>query len=191
MFEVVLRKKTNIVLFGGSFDPPHRAHLQVIRYLAAQKKWDFVWVNPVFSHPFSKKLTSYHHRIQMLRRLLKNTSKKVKVVELEKKIKKRPCFTIDLARYLKKAYPECKFSFAMGSDCQSQIKSWHQAKSLQHYFDFIFLDRKLNGPFDWVSSTQIRNQLKKDQSKICPKFIDYQVWRYIDQHKLYGNEDGH
>ena len=65
----------NITLFGGTFDPPHNAHLTIAHFLIKHQISDQVWFVPVYKHPWAKRyhkteLTPYSHRINMLNLLI-------------------------------------------------------------------------------------------------------------------------
>jgi len=63
-----MKRSRHIALFGGSFNPPHEGHREIVRRLARRKSIDEVWVLPVWRHPFRKKLPSFKKRLSMCRR---------------------------------------------------------------------------------------------------------------------------
>lgn len=52
-------------VFGGSFDPPHLAHVMLAAYVLAAYPLDRLLVAPTFRHPLGKQLTDYEHRVKM------------------------------------------------------------------------------------------------------------------------------
>ena len=58
----------NIALFGGTFDPIHRGHLNVARAAAERFKLKEVWFVPADIPPHKQKapVTSYFHRYSMV-----------------------------------------------------------------------------------------------------------------------------
>jgi nicotinate-nucleotide adenylyltransferase len=54
-----------IGVFGGSFDPPHAAHVMLAAYALSVAPIARVLVVPTFRHPFGKPLAPYEHRIAM------------------------------------------------------------------------------------------------------------------------------
>ena len=58
----------NIALFGGTFDPVHRAHLNVARAAAKRFRLREVWFVPADIPPHKQKMpvTSYFHRYSMV-----------------------------------------------------------------------------------------------------------------------------
>jgi len=70
----------HITLFGGTFDPPHNAHLTIAHHLIDHHISDQVWFVPVFQHPWAKKydkfqLAPYHHRTEMIKLLIAESLK--------------------------------------------------------------------------------------------------------------------
>ena len=54
-----------IAIFGGSFNPPHVAHVLAVVYALAVAPIDHVLIVPVYQHPFSKELAPFEDRLAM------------------------------------------------------------------------------------------------------------------------------
>ena len=54
-----------IALLGGSFNPPHVAHLMVAWWALSTQPVDEVWLLPAFAHPFGKELAPFEDRVRM------------------------------------------------------------------------------------------------------------------------------
>ena len=54
-----------IAIFGGSFNPPHVAHVLAAAYVLSTAEIDRLLVVPTFRHPFAKALASYEDRVAM------------------------------------------------------------------------------------------------------------------------------
>lgn len=151
-----------ISIFGGSFNPPHIGHKQVLEHLAAQPQFDEVWVVPVYQHAFGKKLIPFEKRLAMTRLLVDSVgSTKVKINLAEKEINKQPNYTFDTIQHLHAKYPQDEFSIVVGSDVKAELDKWHRIDELQKIASFFFLPR--NGyeksDFAKVSSSEIRRKL--------------------------------
>lgn len=174
-----------IALFGGSFNPPHKAHLEVLEWLKEKNKFDEIWILPTFSHPFEKSLISFKHRKKMCELMVQTTGAPVQVCLIEEKLKNSPSYTIDAINALKKKYPLAEFTFVVGSDCRRQLDSWKEIQKLKSKTSFLFIPRPgyEESPFSDISSTTIRRLIgdKKDCSQHLPPL----VWDYICQNKLY------
>ena len=54
-----------IALLGGSFNPPHVAHLMVAYWTLATQDVREVWLLPSYRHPFGKDLAPFDDRVAM------------------------------------------------------------------------------------------------------------------------------
>src|ERR1041384_891173 len=54
-----------VAVFGGSFNPPHIAHVLAVVYALEVAPIDRVLIVPVFQHPFAKELASFDDRLAM------------------------------------------------------------------------------------------------------------------------------
>ena len=175
-----------VAIFGGSFDPPHLAHVQVVHYLLESKHYDEVWVIPSKQNPLKERGHEFSERFKMCQLAFAEFGKKVQIRDDEKKMSG---FTIDLIRHLKKKFPEYLFSFIAGSDLRDQIAQWKESAALQQMIDFEFLPRppQPGSPFLPLSSTEVRRQLAagRDPRGLLPE----KVAQYVEKGQLYGRED--
>ena len=54
-----------VAVFGGSFNPPHVAHVLACALVLAVEDVERVLVVPTFVHPFAKPLAPYDERLAM------------------------------------------------------------------------------------------------------------------------------
>src|SRR5512142_3080150 len=54
-----------IALLGGSFNPPHVAHLMAAYWALATQGVAEVWLLPSYRHPFGKALAPFEDRVRM------------------------------------------------------------------------------------------------------------------------------
>ena len=66
-----------IGLFGGSFNPVHYAHGELVRGVLEEKIVDEVWVIPTKEHVFGKNLTDFEDRVNMLNLVFEKDPKEV------------------------------------------------------------------------------------------------------------------
>lgn len=177
-----LHKK--IALYGGSFNPPHRAHRQVCEYLISKGVFDEVWMLVSFSHPENKELLSFSHRVEMCR-LMTQDLDTVHVCNIEQDVEGAPTYTWKVIMKLKEKYANYHFSFVVGSDCQQSLNSWYRIEDLKKEISFFFVPRPgfESSPFMDISSSTIR-QLIHDQKEYT-KYLHPTVVNYIKQHHLY------
>jgi nicotinate-nucleotide adenylyltransferase len=193
----------NIVLFGGSFDPPHLGHLIVIQQaFELIDPVDELWLIPAYRHTFQKDLSPFLHRIKMAKALImqlpRNIQEHIKLntVECDKKLKGETYQTYAL---LKKAHPDHQFSFLMGSDQIPQFDQWGHYQELLEMMPFYVyprpgFDTKISYPnmtllqdknqvITNISSTLIRQRLI-DQLPVN-HLIPRAIKSYIHTEKLY------
>ncbi len=173
----------NVAIFGGSFDPPHFAHIEVLKYLIAQNKFDEVWVIPSKKNPLKPTQSRYSDRIKMCQLAFEEINPSIKIIEEEKEL---TGFTIDLIQHLKKKFPEHHFTFLGGSDLQQEMQQWKDHEELKKQIQFEFFPRPPQpSPFPNISSTEIRQSVKKQLP--IDHFVLKAVAEYIRQHHLYQN----
>ncbi|MGH8005206.1 MAG: nicotinate-nicotinamide nucleotide adenylyltransferase, partial [Limisphaerales bacterium] len=79
------KARRKIGLLGGTFDPPHLAHLVLAQTALDELKLDEVWFIPAFLPPHKRgeKVSPFRHRLQMLRLAVRG-SRHFKVLTIEK-----------------------------------------------------------------------------------------------------------
>ena len=175
---------TRIALFGGSFNPPHLGHRQVVEYLCGLEAFDEIWIVPAFDHPFEKNLAPYEDRVKMCGLFVQGT--KAKVSRIEEDLAQKPSYMIDTLRALKKKNPGVKFSIVVGSDIKPELEQWKDIGALKKEAEFFFIPRAgiENSPFLDISSTEIRKLIR--EGKTVAYLIPTGVMEYIKHRKLYA-----
>ncbi len=171
-----------IALLGGSFDPPHRAHRQVLEFLLNSGKYNQVWVLPSLKPPWKDRASSYVQRLAMCHLAFDPLGTRVRVSDEEKTLSG---FTIDLIRHLQKKYPKLNFTFVGGSDLQSGLSHWKESETLKKLLEFDFLPRPPdpNSRFLDLSSSQIRERIRNEEH--WEDFVEPEVAHYIKTQALY------
>jgi nicotinate-nucleotide adenylyltransferase len=183
---------TRVALYGGSFDPPHIGHVAFVRALATAGEFDEVWVIPSVRHPFGKEMEPLKHRMAMCRIAFAWISETISIRNEEERAGGSG-YTIDLVRYLLKAYPGHRFTLALGSDNYSQRHKWKRFDEIERLIDVRYFGRRgseaeneelgLDTPFPRVSSTDLRRRLCEGE---LPKdLLPDEVAGYIREHGLY------
>lgn len=124
-----------IALFGGSFDPVHTDHVNIIKACKEKLNFDEVWVIPAYVNPFKHLSTSsVTQRLDMLLLALKDLEyAKVDEYEISKT---EASFTYNTVSHFKETYPEYDFSFIMGSDQLDMLETWDHFNELIKIIDF-------------------------------------------------------
>jgi len=128
-----------IIVFGGAFNPPTKAHQEIIKHLLTLPRVKRVIVVPVGDHYEKSELESAEHRIEMLKLMLEDLPK-VSISTLEVDGKKA-LKTIETMTLIQKYYPHQKSAFVMGTDNLTQLKTWHKYEQLIKEFNIIVYNR--------------------------------------------------
>jgi nicotinate-nucleotide adenylyltransferase len=186
---------TKIAIVGGTFDPIHKGHLQVITEVA--KKFEKVIVIPT-GNPWLKDHTpiaSGEQRVAMAQIAVNslNLGEKVQVSAIEVK-RSGPSYAIDTVNELSKIYPDCQFTLVLGSDAASNFSKWHRSDELQKLVEVLVVKRPGVKSSDFseieisapdLSSTQIRDKVAN--SLDISEFVTQTVASFIKEHHLYGS----
>jgi nicotinate-nucleotide adenylyltransferase len=138
----------SIALFGGSFDPPHFGHREVVKYALEILDIDKIIVVPAFLNPFkSKSHYSPQKRLQLSKRMF-NHLHSVEVSDYE--INQHQSVKIEQTlKYFQQIY-SVKY-FIIGADNLKNIDKW---------YNFEYIDTQIT----WVIAT--RDGYKLDTSKL-------------------------
>ncbi|MBQ9965436.1 MAG: nicotinate (nicotinamide) nucleotide adenylyltransferase [Clostridia bacterium] len=191
-------------IFGGTFNPFHIGHYEMLKALEADENIDEIFLLPdkIPPHKTSDYLVNDKHRIEMCN-IVAADFKKVSVClcEFEREEKS---YSYDTVVFLKEKYPQKQFIFAIGGDMLVTLDTWYKADELVKLIPFIAFMRadtdatlfsnkiaslKLMGAnifkareqIPCVSSTFIRNNIEKAQ-----EFLPKKVYDYIKSEAIYG-----
>lgn len=128
-----------IGLFGGTFDPPHAAHVHVsetaLRRLGLDRVW---WIvtpgNPLKTHDG---LTPLAERIRQARALVHDP--RIVVTDIEARIGTH--YTFDTLQWLKARCPGVHFVWIMGADILAQLHRWQRWRDIAGLVPFAVIDR--------------------------------------------------
>ncbi|MBX6351836.1 MAG: nicotinate (nicotinamide) nucleotide adenylyltransferase [Thermoflavifilum sp.] len=119
-----------VILFGGTFDPPHVGHLLMARLALEQTQADAIWFIPAADPPHKMAVTplDFQRRVRMVERLIEGQERMV-VCRIEEGLE-RPSYTLRTVRALQSQYPACNFRFLMGADSLASLPTWYGAREL-------------------------------------------------------------
>ena len=186
-----------LIFFGGSFDPPHRGHYEIIKYCC--KKCDQLVLMPstLSPHKSQPPVEESHHRSKMLELLTHDIDFPIKIDNWEF-TQSGPNYTYQTIQYLEKQYPEYSISMVIGADQLIKFKKWKKYKEILSSIHFLGFNRAycdytpLSGMnLTWIedfnvniSSTAIRDKIAKGKqigNELTPSVQDY-----IQENNLYG-----
>ncbi|MDB5912725.1 MAG: nicotinate-nicotinamide nucleotide adenylyltransferase [Ramlibacter sp.] len=113
-----------IGMFGGAFDPPHRAHGTMARAAIAQLGLDRLFVFPTGDawHK-SRTLTPADHRLAMAELAFGGIPGAV--VDDRELRRTGPTYSVDTLRELHAAFPQAQLYLLMGEDHAGGFSRWH------------------------------------------------------------------
>ena len=198
-------------MFGGAFDPPHKAHVALAKTAIETLELDELRIIPTGQawHK-ARSLSAPGHRLAMTRLAFEGVPKVV--VDSRELERIGPSFTIDSLRGLQSENPEAQLYLIMGADQFAAFRQWHEWRAILEIaiiciaararFDWVesqfdaykeLKDRFLTLPMPEmsVSATQIRQLLASgnlqgsDDAALLSEMVAEPVARYISLYRLY------
>lgn len=128
-----------IGLFGGTFDPPHGAHLGAALLALRRLKLDRIWwlVTPGNPLKNTSGLAPLQKRLAAARALARHP--RIDVTGIESVIKTR--YTYDTIRWLKARCPGVRFVWVMGADNLRSFHRWQRWRDIAKLVPFVVIDR--------------------------------------------------
>lgn len=170
-----------IVLFGGSFNPIHCAHVAMIEWAAAQCAEARIVVVPCWTHPFAKPLAAYADRVAMCRAALADRSNTT-VSTIEEELG-GVSYTARTVRALQARHPGVPLQLLLGADVALELPTWRDAAWLQQHVATLIVPRGPDSPVPNISSSTIRDRLRHGTS--LDDLVPPAVAAYITTHGLY------
>jgi len=130
--------KCDAVWYGGTFDPPHSGHQQIVRHLTALPDVQAVIVTPAYLNPFkSDSLASPEQRLAWAHQLFDAPN----IIIDEGEVRAgRSVYTAETIRRLQDDYAlSC---LAIGSDNLEHIEQWHDFAWLNRHMTWLVFERK-------------------------------------------------
>jgi len=192
-----------IGVFGGAFDPPHRAHQELAAAACRQLKLDELRVIPTGRAWHKERtLTPAAHRLAMVKLAFEEIAQAQ--VDQREMDRTGPSYTIDTLRELAAVQPAATFFLMVGADQALALQTWHcwqeildiaticvasraSAASANTVFDIenLYPSRvcRLQMPDFPLSATEIRAQIHAGHR--VDTLVSKPVARYIADHHLY------
>lgn len=190
--------KSKILIFGGSFDPPHKEHSKMLKTAINFCKPDKTYVFTSFHTPLKdKSQTSARMRFEMAKIAFGDINPNVVVHPYEIN-KKRKTYAWQLVKYVKSKHPHTDIFMLMGCDCIAKLKKWKNYRFVLENTNLLVAKRKgfpikktkkadyeiLPKIFEKTSSSEIRHKIML--SGKVPKKISAKVARFVSKHGLYA-----
>lgn len=184
-----------IGIFGGTFDPIHNIHLEIMKVAKKQCKLDLILLIPNNSPPLKEQqfITSNNDRLAMIYLAVKKYQWiKVETCELERE---GISYTIDTIKYLKNKYysNNMQFFLIIGSDQFLQLNKWKNIKEINNSITWIVANRNSYFPNSsntinntiFLKQTFINVSATKIRSGVELNYLNVAVNNYINNNLLY------
>jgi len=181
----------SIAVFGGSFNPPHVAH--VLACVLARKTGgaDRVLVVPTFRHAFAKALAPYEARLAMCQ-LAMGDLPGVSVSRAEEELGGESR-TLRLLEHLAATFPGEPLRLLVGADILLETEKWHRWEAVAALAPPLVLGRvgvshpKAPAPvLPDISSTRVRELVRSaEDDAALSELVPRDVLAYARKHALY------
>ena len=195
-----------IGIYGGSFDPPHLAHLALARVARDELGLDELRLMPA-GQPWQKPglHTPGAHREAMSRLLVAGEPRML--VDARELHRTGASYTVDTLRELAAEVPGAELFLVVGADQFARLDTWHEAQELPRLATLAVASREgqaVRPPAGWpgpapswrelplpridISATQARRRAAAGEP-LAP-LVGEAVAGYIDQYQLYRASPG-
>jgi nicotinate-nucleotide adenylyltransferase len=194
-------------IFGGSFDPPHIAHIALAKHAIALFDLNELRIIPTGDawHK-ARTLTPSPHRLAMTRLAFADVAHTV--VDPREIDRQGATYTVDTLQELKAEQPQADVYLFIGADQANAFKTWHRWQEILGLATVVVAERKLaelgsiasqwhnavspdvqrlDMPSLNVSATEIRAQLAQGPhpAAAMSAWLPAAVQHYIEKHSLY------
>ena len=199
--------KDRIVIFGGTFNPPTRAHLDIateaLYYLDAEKVL-FVPVSDLYK---KDDVEISYHRVNMLNLAIGNFRRlEIDFTEVDAV---KLTYTYETVEKIKSQYQDKELFLLIGADNLEDFKNWKNQRSIMENCSLLvvnrnnssideiiesneilteFKDKIIEAPIEEIeiSSTEVRNRIVSGELEGLENLVDKEVIDYIVENKLYS-----
>ena len=199
--------KDRIVIFGGAFNPPTRAHLDIateaLYYLDAEKVL-FVPVSDLYK---KDDVEISYHRVNMLNLAIGNFRRlEIDFTEVDAV---KLTYTYETVEKIKSQYQDKELFLLIGADNLEDFKNWKNQRSIMENCSLLvvnrnnssideiiesneilteFKDKIIEAPIEEIeiSSTKVRNRIASGELEGLENLVDKEVIDYIIENKLYS-----
>ena len=180
-----------IAVFGGSFNPPHLAHVLAVTVVLARFEVSRMLVVPTFQHPFAKSLAPYDDRVRMCE-LAMGWLTRVEISRVEEELggESRTLRTIE---HLRRAHPGESLRLVMGADIVVESAKWYGFDRIAELAPPIVLGRVgvdyAGAPMailPAISSTDVRAKIAEGRYEQVEELVPKDVLAYVKSRRIYG-----
>ncbi|CCE66669.1 nicotinate (nicotinamide) nucleotide adenylyltransferase [Candidatus Mycoplasma haematominutum] len=133
-------KKIRIGLFGGSFNPPHEAHMKLSNFAIKKLKLDFLIFIPTFQS-VDKHKCSYLNGQERKYMLEISRNKKKTIISTFELSLQQPVQSIVTIRHFRNFFKDAELFFLLGDDHLSTLHTWENIDELVNLITVVILRR--------------------------------------------------
>jgi nicotinate-nucleotide adenylyltransferase len=136
----------NMLIFGGTFDPIHNGHVNILSEIQKKICFDSITIIPC-KIPLLKEAshTSPQHRLQMIKlatKYMQNIS-----IDSQEINREMPSYTVDTLRNIRQSFgTETSITFLMGMDAFLTIEQWHHWQDIFKFANILVVNRPQANP---------------------------------------------
>ena len=188
-----------IGLYGGTFDPPHNAHLKLAEWVRQKLRLDYIYFIPAAKHAFKKNshLSPEDIRVKMVEAAVgENRHFRLSRIEMDRI---GISYTVDTIRNFSQYenIPAAKLYYIMGIDNLAEFHRWKDPESITKLVKVVVIRRSaldnkgiisryrkkvmfLASPILDISATEIREMVKNglDISDFVPAAVNKIIHEY-------------
>ena len=195
-----------IGIFGGSFNPPHKMHVDIAKECIEKHYVDeIIFVPTGIKYKYKSNLLPNETRHDLLNILVsKNKNFHVSTYEFKEEV----VYTYETLNHFKEKYPQAEIYFICGTDNLSYLKTWKNGEEILKNNKILVIRRDTNNIEDIleeykeykdniivtdiapvsISSTEIRDLIKENSYDKLESLMDKDIINYIKENNLYQEE---
>lgn len=197
-----------IGVLGGTFNPFHNGHLNIVKEIDQIEHFDKVLFIPTGVSYMKEGVLPAVHRLNMTTLSLENTGYEVSDIDIKRE---GNTYTKDTVADLMRLYPSSDIYFIIGTDTLYMIEKWSEFRTILDNVTLCIYGRDVDEeePLDAIkerflndycakmrfydfetidiSSSLIRNRLKEGKVDSVKPFINARILDYIKLHNIYRN----
>ena len=140
-----MKSQQKIAVLGGTFNPPHKGHRQMVDISLKQGRFEKLFLIPSFQPPHKNRenILPFYHRVQMLRLMkqlcLGREKTKISLIERNLSI---PSYTWNTLGHIQNIYDTQDITLIIGMDMYQNLPSWFRHQELLDHYKWFVFDRK-------------------------------------------------
>ena len=191
-----------IGVYGGSFNPIHLMHQEIVTKLLEKEYVDHIVILPTGNYYKKSNLLKGEERIKMLSMAFKDNPK-ITISDYE--FKNNLISTYRSLDYLKKQYPNDELYFIMGADNLKGLHEWKKYEYILDNYNLLIIDRNIDYKKELdkysgykkelvvakdvvtknISSSSIRDYFYKNEEFDYSNYLNEDVYKYIKEQGFY------